>query len=54
MIEWVARDAEEHGAPRLYWNTEVDADARPLYDKVAAYRGYILYNYSGSTATNSS
>jgi GNAT superfamily N-acetyltransferase len=45
MIEWVARDAEEHGAPRLYWNTEVDADARALYDKVAEYRGYIVYNY---------
>ncbi|RQW96261.1 GNAT family N-acetyltransferase [Micromonospora inaquosa] len=46
MIEWVARDAEEHGAPRLYWNTEVDAEARALYDKVGVYRGYILYNYS--------
>jgi GNAT superfamily N-acetyltransferase len=24
MIEWVARDAEEHGVPRLYWNTLED------------------------------
>jgi GNAT superfamily N-acetyltransferase len=46
MIKWVAQDADEHGAPRLYWNTEVDADARALYDKLAVYRGYILYNYS--------
>jgi GNAT superfamily N-acetyltransferase len=53
MIEWVARDAEEHGTPRLYWNTEVDAAARPLYDKVANYKGYIVYNYSRSTANNS-
>ncbi|MEV0328857.1 GNAT family N-acetyltransferase [Micromonospora echinospora] len=45
MIGWVARDAEEHGAPRLYWNTEVDAEARALYDKVARYRGYIVYSY---------
>ncbi|GLY25560.1 N-acetyltransferase [Micromonospora sp. NBRC 101691] len=45
LIAWVARDAEEHGAPRLYWNTEVDADARALYEKVGRYRGYIVYNY---------
>ena len=52
LIEWVAQDAEEHGAPRLYWNTEVDAHARALYDKIAVYRGYIVYNYSRSaTAT---
>jgi GNAT superfamily N-acetyltransferase len=50
MIHWVARDAEEHGASRLYWNTEMDAEARPLYDKVASFRGYIVYNYSRPTA----
>jgi GNAT superfamily N-acetyltransferase len=50
MIHWVARDAEEHGAPRLYWNTELDAEARPLYDKVATFKGYIVYNYSRLTA----
>ncbi|MGC4864754.1 GNAT family N-acetyltransferase [Micromonospora sp. DT53] len=46
MIERVARDGDEHGAPRLYWNTEIDADARALYDKLAVYRGYVVYNYS--------
>ncbi|WP_245730748.1 GNAT family N-acetyltransferase [Micromonospora pallida] len=51
MIQWVARDAEEHGAPRLYWNTEVDADARALYDKVANYRGYIVYSYARPATT---
>ncbi|MFI7592857.1 GNAT family N-acetyltransferase [Micromonospora sp. NPDC049359] len=52
MIEWVAQDADQHGSPRLYWNTEVDAEARALYDKIAVYRGYVVYNYSPSaTAT---
>jgi GNAT superfamily N-acetyltransferase len=46
MIEWVASDAEEHGAPGLYWNTLDDAPARALYDKVARFhRGLILYTY---------
>lgn len=46
MIEWVARDAEEHGALRLYWNTLDDAPARALYDKVAnVHKGLILYTY---------
>jgi GNAT superfamily N-acetyltransferase len=52
IIEWVGRDAAEHGAPRLYWNTEVDAEARALYDKVAEYRGYIVYNYLRPAAIN--
>ncbi|MGW4484795.1 N-acetyltransferase family protein [Amycolatopsis sp. NPDC004368] len=30
IIRWVARDAEEHGFPRLYWNTLVDSPARGL------------------------
>jgi GNAT superfamily N-acetyltransferase len=47
MIEWVARDAEEHGAPRLYWNTEVDdAGARALYDRIAEFKGHIVYTYA--------
>ncbi|WP_433539155.1 GNAT family N-acetyltransferase [Micromonospora sp. CA-249363] len=46
MIERVAQDADKHGAPRLYWNTEVDAEARSLYDKIAVYRGYVVYSYS--------
>ncbi|MEV7332106.1 GNAT family N-acetyltransferase [Micromonospora sp. NPDC093244] len=51
MIERVAKDGDEHGAPRLYWNTEIDADARALYDKLAVYRGYIVYNYSWPATT---
>lgn len=46
MIESVAADAEEHGAPGLYWNTLDDAPARALYDKVARFhQGLILYTY---------
>ncbi|KIF75086.1 GCN5 family acetyltransferase [Streptomyces sp. 150FB] len=46
LIEWVARDAEEHGAPGLYWNTLEDTPARALYDKVGKFRkGFILYTY---------
>ncbi|OWV03469.1 GNAT family N-acetyltransferase [Micromonospora wenchangensis] len=51
MIRWVARDAERHGTPRLYWNTEIDAEARSLYDRVAVFQGYILYNYSRAATT---
>ena len=46
VIEWVARDAQEHGFPRLYWNTLEDAPARALYDKVGTYhKGLIHYAY---------
>lgn len=46
MINWVATDAKEHGAPRLYWNTLTDAPARALYDRLAKYNeGLILYTY---------
>jgi GNAT superfamily N-acetyltransferase len=46
VIEWVARDAREHGYPSLYWNTLEDAPARALYDKVGQYNeGMILYSY---------
>lgn len=45
MIDWVAADAEEHGAPRLYWNTLETAAARSLYDKVATHKGHIVYSY---------
>jgi GNAT superfamily N-acetyltransferase len=46
MIKWVARDAEEHGFPRLYWNTLDNAPARALYDKVADFhKGLIYYAY---------
>lgn len=46
MIKWVASDAEEHGSPRLYWNTLDNAPARALYDKVANFQeGLIHYAY---------
>ncbi|MCP3804990.1 GNAT family N-acetyltransferase [Allokutzneria sp. A3M-2-11 16] len=52
MIEWVARDAEEHGAPRLYWNTLEDAEARALYDKVASFKdGLMQYFYRRETTS---
>ncbi|WP_033288463.1 GNAT family N-acetyltransferase [Amycolatopsis jejuensis] len=46
LVEWVARDAEEHGFPALYWNTLEDAPARKLYDRVGKFHpGLILYTY---------
>ncbi|WP_235994772.1 GNAT family N-acetyltransferase [Nonomuraea montanisoli] len=46
VIEWVARDAEKHGFPGLYWNTLKDAPARALYDKVGKlHQGLIHYAY---------
>ena len=46
VIEWVARDAGEHGFPSLYWNTLEDAPARALYDKVGKFhQGLIHYGY---------
>lgn len=46
VIEWVARDAEQHGFPALYWNTLEDAPARALYDKVGKHhKGFIHYSY---------
>jgi GNAT superfamily N-acetyltransferase len=46
MIKWVAWDAEEHGFPRLYWNTLDNAPVRALYDKVANFqKGLIHYAY---------
>jgi ribosomal protein S18 acetylase RimI-like enzyme len=45
LIERVARDAEEQGAALFYWHTPQDnATARGLYDKVASFRGYIVYS----------
>jgi GNAT superfamily N-acetyltransferase len=46
VIEWVARDAEHHGYPSLYWNTLEDSPARALYDRVAKHQeGLIHYGY---------
>jgi hypothetical protein len=42
----VARNAQEHGFPSLYWNTLEDAPARALYDKVGRLnKGLIHYAY---------
>lgn len=44
LISAVAEWAAEHGCSRVYWHTQQDnATARLLYDKVAAYRGFIMY-----------
>lgn len=46
LIEAVARAAEQAGAVRLYWLTHQDnATARALYDKVAACKGFLRYDY---------
>lgn len=46
ILKWVADDAEEHGAPRLYWNTTTDnSAARALYDTLADFNGFIVYTY---------
>jgi GNAT superfamily N-acetyltransferase len=47
VIDWVARDAKEHGFPGLYWNTLEDAPARALYDKLGKFhQGFIHYSYA--------
>lgn len=46
LIEAVADAARTYGAERLYWTTQADnATARALYDRIAAYRGFIKYDY---------
>ena len=46
LIEGVAAQVRERGAVRLYWSTHQDnTTARTLYDKVAAHRGFIRYDY---------
>jgi GNAT superfamily N-acetyltransferase len=45
LIEDVAAIARERGAQRLYWHThEHNATARALYDKLAAFNGFIRYD----------
>jgi len=45
LIENVAMIARERGAQRLYWHTREDnATARSLYDKLAAFNGFIRYD----------
>jgi GNAT superfamily N-acetyltransferase len=44
LIEHVAGWARERGASQLYWRTrDTNAPARALYDRVAEYRGFIVY-----------
>jgi GNAT superfamily N-acetyltransferase len=46
VIDWVARDGQEHGYPSLYWETLEDAPARALYDKIGRYNeGLVRYSY---------
>jgi ribosomal protein S18 acetylase RimI-like enzyme len=46
LIEAVADDARAQGAARYYWLTQSsNATARTLYDKVAAFKGFIRYDY---------
>jgi GNAT superfamily N-acetyltransferase len=46
LIDAVADAARRQGASRYYWQTKKDnARARTLYDKVAAFRGFIRYDY---------
>jgi GNAT superfamily N-acetyltransferase len=45
LIEAVAVAARARGAARLYWLTHTDNQrARALYDRVAAYQGFIRYD----------
>jgi GNAT superfamily N-acetyltransferase len=46
LIERVAAIARERHCPRFYWLTqEGNTQGRALYDKVAAYKGFIRYDY---------
>ncbi len=46
LIDAVGSVARSRGAARLYWLTHQDnATARTLYDKLAAHRGFLRYDY---------
>jgi GNAT superfamily N-acetyltransferase len=48
LIEAVAGAAKAHGAGRVYWLTQdSNAVARQLYDRLAANRGFIRYDFTG-------
>ena len=48
LIEAVAEATKAYGAGRLYWMTQDHNDvARRLYDRLAANRGFIRYDYTG-------
>jgi GNAT superfamily N-acetyltransferase len=46
LIAAAADDARHHGAARLYWQTKQDnLTARAMYDRIAAFHGFIRYDY---------
>ena len=46
LADQVAEAAQERGATRFYWLTKQDnARARALYDRIAAFKGFIRYDY---------
>ena len=46
LIEAVADAARARGAPTFYWLTKEDnASARALYDRLAAWKGFIRYDF---------
>ena len=46
LIEAVAEEARRLNCPRLYWLTqENNRTARQLYDRLAAYNGFVRYDY---------
>jgi GNAT superfamily N-acetyltransferase len=55
MIRWIARDADDQGFPRLYWNTLEDSPVRALYDRVAnVNEGLVVYSYRRDSEQNGS
>lgn len=46
LISSVYEQAKAAGASRVYWQTKVSNEAgRALYDRVAEYRGFIVYSH---------
>lgn len=46
LIDAVAAAARARGAAKYYWLTKADNDrARALYDRIAAFKGFLRYDY---------
>jgi GNAT superfamily N-acetyltransferase len=46
LIDAVAEDARARGAVKFYWLTKKDNErARALYDRIAAWKGFLRYDY---------
>ena len=46
LIDAVAAAARARGAVKYYWLTKDDNDrARALYDRIAAFKGFLRYDY---------